>query len=265
MVPFAILIQACGLPGIQPNLSAPVSNQDTSNGKFTFTNVPQTSPDDFYGFEIYYKFYADDTGALYQQQSTSLTPDLTGYSQLVNQFGYRRAFSLPPGYTQGTQISQPSVPLIPVTNSALKTSQFTTTIDFSGMGSGGSSKTSYYPHVAINGTPVTIQIGALSSPLTIARYMADPTQAAGSGQYILHGFGTGDFATDQSIQNGLVPPGDVPQTLIADAENYGTISMIIGLYAIAYGLYNLTTPIYSTPTPLGYLTFQATYTSQTTP
>lgn len=219
-------------------------------------------PEDFFGFEIYYKFYRDDTGIQYRQDSTTLSTAETGPSQLLN-LQYRRAYLYPPNY-QGQQISQPTIPLIPVSDSTLKTSPFIVTIDFRNNVSPKAS--AYYPVVAINGTNLTIQVGSQSSPLRIARYFADPAEPLGSGKYVVEGFGTGDFAYDQGMDNGMSPPGDIATSLITEANNSpgGTMQMIIGLYAIAYGLVNLTTPIYSQPIPIGYLTFNASFSAKTT-
>lgn len=266
MLPAAalVLLASCGLPGIQPSIAAPVvpaaASDPNSSGIFTFNNGPQSSPNDFYGFEIYYKLYDDSSGnasTLYQGDVSQLSTTLTGPSQLVA-LGYRRAYLYPPGYTQGDAISSPTTPLIPITDTALKTTSFQVSIDFTGRGSSTSANQDFYPAVSINGQPMQISVAGATGPVALGRYLGIPTGSninLPGGTDMVLGFGYGDFALDQGTGNGGSPAGDIPSSLVQATSPNGAGSFVLGLFAIGYGLVDLTTPIYSVPTPLGYISY----------
>ena len=254
LLPLLLALDSCGLPGAIPSLLPPVvpTGADASgNNVFAFENQPQVDPGDFYGFEIYYKFYDSTPGnpngsasIQYQNDSTQLSSTVTGPSQLIS-LGYRRAYVYPSGYQQGAAITLPTTPLIPVTDPSLKTSTFPVTISFATAVSGGSTNT--YPEVLVNGQPIGVLMG---------RYLGNPPGSGiTTGTNILEGFGSQDFALDQGPNNGASPVGDLPASIITEASGGQNVSMILGLYAIAYGLVNFTTPVYSTPTPLDYVAY----------
>lgn len=258
IAPLLLLLQSCGLPGNIPSLQAPTVPSgyfpDQSNNVFQFENQPQTNPGDFFGFEIYYKFYDNttNTGSVqYQSDSTQLSSTATGPTQLVS-LGYRRAYLYPPGYQQGSAITLPATPLIPVTSTALKTTTYQVTIDLSSAVGVSGTSSNVYPAVDINGT---------STGVTIGRYLGLPPNYSGTlsggNTDMLEGFGSADFSYDQATNNGGNPPGDLPTTL-TQPSLLGQIlpsGILLGLYAIAYGFVNLTIPIYSTPTALGYVVY----------
>lgn len=245
------LLAGCGLPSF-PSLDAPTvpgSYNPADSNIFEFFNASQQNPDTFLGFELYYKFYDPNNTTGYLSDETSLTNGQTGPSQIAS-LGYKPLYVWPSGYVVGDTIATRQPPLISITDTALKGTQFAVTIPFSVAVSvsGSPPKSDIFPGVFVNGqnTP----------SVQVARYLPNPESP---GNFLLRGFGGGDFRTTDGLSNG----GDVPDSVIQSATTGVSVPIVLGLYAIAYGLASLTTPLYSVPVPLGTMQYYVEFTVPT--
>lgn len=219
---------------------------------FTFNNTPQPSTVVLLGFELYYKLYdnLDGTATVQYQTDEDKINNLSnpGISDLTS-IGFKPLYALPAAYTQGNTIPTRTSPLVPLPSPSLAVSSFAVDIPLgvAGSGSGTPPAQDFYPGVFVNGQ---------SSPeIEIARYLPDPNN---SGSYILKGFGKGDFALTDGIQNG----GDVPNSAITNTTAPAAPQpLLLAIYAIAYGqLPDFTNTLYSTPVPLGTIPLSVTFT-----
>lgn len=249
-----LLLAGCGLPSEQPTLLAPTVPQgyfpDNTN-VFTFNNTPQPSTVVLLGFELYYKLYDNlDNPATVQYQTDEdkinnlLNP---GISDLTS-IGFKPLYALPAAYVQGNTIPTRTSPLVPLPSPSLAASSFAVDIPLgvSGSGTGSPPAQDFFPGVFV--------AGQASPEIQVARYLPNPQN---TGSYILKGFGSGDFALTDAIQNG----GDVPNTAVANSTTGVPQSLLLAIYAIAYGqLPDFSNTLYSTPIPLGTIPLSVTFT-----
>ncbi len=219
---------------------------------FTFNNTPQPTTVVLLGFDLYYKLYdnLDGSATVQYQTDEDKINNLTtpGISDLTS-IGFKRLYALPAGYAKGDTIPTPTSPLVGLPSPPLAATNFAVSIAFNAAGTGtGSPPTQdYFPGVFV--------AGQTSPEIQLARYLPDPNN---TGSYILKGFGTGDFALTDGIQNG----GDVPDSAITNTTSPAAPQpLLLAIYAIAYGqLPDFTNTLYSTPVPLGTIPLNVTFT-----
>ncbi len=219
LVAFLVLLIAflfsCGIESY-PYLYPPEVSSILENEKImTFSNNEENNPDLFLGFEVYYKFYTDDSD---QPDYGDITTDMNSITSqtsvnTLTQMGFSRLYVVSPP----SSVSQ-TVPAIDIPFSD-RTTDFAVTVDFSTVATD-----TYYP-----------SCNYLSTSLQLGRWVREE----GSTAYELKGFDTASF------------PDNVDYSDIYSSY-YDTIDYVwCVLYVLAYGRYDFINDLYSSPVLLG--------------
>jgi hypothetical protein len=210
-----VFLFSCGIESY-PYLYPPEVSSILENEKImTFSNNEENNPDLFIGFEVYYKFYTDDSG---HADFGDMTTDINSITSQTNvntltQMGFSRLYVVSPP----SSVSQ-TVPAIDIPFSD-RTSYFEVTVDFSTIATDDT-----YP-----------SCNYLSTSLQLGRWVREE----GSTVYELKGFNPASFPD-------TVDYSDIDSSYYDDIDYVWCV-----LYVLAYGRYDFINDLYSSPVLLG--------------
>ncbi|HUX51569.1 MAG TPA: hypothetical protein VMW73_12275, partial [Spirochaetia bacterium] len=216
---------SCGLP-TPSYLAPPLSGGAGLNNTFTFTNDGvNNNTGDFYGYELYYKFYsAVGTSSLSTDQAAIQTSTTPGTALLTSE-GYIPILpNIDPGAVR-------SLPLIPF-DATQRALPITVKLDFQGFTGSVVQATA----TLSDGTP-SIELKRNAPP-----GYAQPTITLSGGTTVLKGFLSNNYASTDS---------DLSSVSLTTPTN-SSASVTLAVVVLAYGV-DLSTlsAIYSTPFFLG--------------